>query len=190
MVSAFHLGKKLIQSTVEHRRKTARASGAPACCASLKDRGRLQPMLAAQPFDLQTALDSEGESVAWWDVLKIIARWHMNCDVFAERLFRVNRAFEYCWRLAARTTEIDVAALQRRCPLTRVKAVATLKTRQQLKLSFSTRFFYVAPVAVAPSVSVPAATRMCPATPRQGYLRTVVFEGAADVTDFPSDVSS
>lgn len=65
---------------------------------------------AEKPFDLQAALDSPSSGDAWELVLRNVARWHMGTDVYAPLMFRVNRQFEYCWRLAGRTISIDIFA--------------------------------------------------------------------------------
>ena len=74
--------------------------------------------LAARPpgsvthmtVDLQALLDDPSSGAEWDWPLRLIARWHCAIDVFAPRLFRVNRQFEYCWRLAVKTNEIDLRA--------------------------------------------------------------------------------
>ena len=68
--------------------------------------------LAARPpqFDLQAALDDPVRGAEWDWPLRLIARWHCAIDIFAPVLFRVNKQFEYCWRLAVQTNQIDLRA--------------------------------------------------------------------------------
>ena len=74
--------------------------------------------LAARPpvsvihmtVDLQAKLDDPASGGEWDWPLRLIARWHCAIDVFAPVLFRVNRQFEYCWRLAVKTNAIDLKA--------------------------------------------------------------------------------
>lgn len=61
-------------------------------------------------YDLQAALDSPLNGGQWDWPLRLIARWHCAQDVHAPVLFRVNKQFEYCWRLAIKTNEIDLKA--------------------------------------------------------------------------------
>jgi len=58
-------------------------------------------------YDLQAALDDPVNGAQWDWPLRLIARWHCAQDVHAPVLFRVNKQFEYCWRLAIKTNEID-----------------------------------------------------------------------------------
>ena len=65
---------------------------------------------AHMTIDLQDMLDDPSSGGGWDWPLRLIARWHCAIDVHAPRLFRVNRQFEYCWRLAVKTNEIDLRA--------------------------------------------------------------------------------
>ena len=63
-------------------------------------------------YDLQAALDNPVTGAQWDWPLRLIARWHCATDVHAPVLFRVNKQFEYCWRLAVKTNEIDFKAFK------------------------------------------------------------------------------
>ena len=64
-------------------------------------------------FDLGAALNDPAAGAAWDWPLRLIARFHCAMDVDAPVCFRVSRQFEYCWRLAVQTNNIDVSAHQR-----------------------------------------------------------------------------
>jgi len=65
------------------------------------------------PFDMQAAMDDPVSGGAWDIPLRLIAREHMAFDTKALVMYRVCRKWEYCWRLAYRTIEIDLQALCR-----------------------------------------------------------------------------
>jgi hypothetical protein len=61
-------------------------------------------------YNLGEALEDPVRGSEWDVPLRLIARFHVMYDINAPALFRVNRQFEYCWRLAVKTTEIDLHA--------------------------------------------------------------------------------
>lgn len=106
----------------------------------------LDAVRASVSFDLQAALD--GPHGSEWDIpLRIIARYHFNSDVIAPRLYRVNKAFEYCWRLAKETTEINLKAEERnvldRHSLSYHQQRDIVKQRKALQLNFLASGFRV-----------------------------------------------
>lgn len=69
---------------------------------------RIEP--PGKRFDLGISLDDPIAGGTWDWPLRLIARFHCAIDVNAPVCFRVNRQFEYCWRLAVQTNKIDITA--------------------------------------------------------------------------------
>ena len=75
------------------------------------------------PFDMQAAMDDPVSGGAWDIPLRLIAREHMAFDTKALVMYRVCRKWEYCWRLAYRTIEIDLKALCRNMKTSKIPLV-------------------------------------------------------------------
>lgn len=98
-------------------------------------------------MDLGAAINCPVSGAAWGDVLRIVARAHMNVDPCAPQLFRVNRSFEYYWRLAAQTTALDMSRILVRSPGLRSAheklAVNVHRVREDLKRAAIVRMWVV-----------------------------------------------
>ena len=75
-----------------------------------RERTELDAKRAEARFDLGASMDDLVRGGEWERPLRLIARFHVMYDVHAPLLFRVNREFEYCWRLAVSTTATDLRA--------------------------------------------------------------------------------
>lgn len=96
-------------------------------------------------MDLDAAMSCPASGAAWGDVLRIVARAHMNVDPCAPVLFRVNKSFEYFWRLAAQTTSHDTAILRRRKarPALVQQLLKVHERREELKMAVVLRYWAV-----------------------------------------------
>ena len=110
--------------------------------------------LALRPpsYNLQAALDDPVTGAQFDWPLRLIARHHMASDPCAPVLFRVCKKWEYCWRLAAKTTEIDVRAARARGRAL-PGAAETQRRRALRKSAWMVRGFEVRPVRDGPDGS-------------------------------------
>ena len=60
--------------------------------------------------NMQDMLDDPVRGGEWDWPLRLIARWSVATDVYAPRMFLLNKQCEYAWRLAVKTNEIDIRA--------------------------------------------------------------------------------
>lgn len=113
-----------------------------------KERREEDAVRMSKLMDLGAAMEDPASGGLWTDVLKMVARAHMSTDAHAPLLFRVNRQFETCWRLAAKTTAIDVAFFKMRVPVAmrteRMNlAIQVIKQRDELKMAAVLRLWTV-----------------------------------------------
>ena len=65
-------------------------------------------MRMSKRVDMQEMLDDPVRGGEWDWPLRLIARWSVATDVYAPRMFLLNKQCEYAWRLAVQTNEIDI----------------------------------------------------------------------------------
>ena len=65
-------------------------------------------MRMSKCVNMQEMLDDPVRGGEWDWPLRLIARWSVATDVYAPRLFLLNKQCEYAWRLAVQTNEIDI----------------------------------------------------------------------------------
>jgi hypothetical protein len=96
-------------------------------------------------MDLDAAMNCPASGAVWGDAMRIVARAHMNVDPCAPVLFRVNKSFEYFWRLAANTTALDAAILRRRKarPAYVRQLLRVHERREELKIAAVLRYWAV-----------------------------------------------
>jgi len=94
----------------ENKRYKYIPSGGTLCAVDMSATGTPFELAQRHRYNLQAALDDPVAGAQFDWPLRLIARHHMASDVAAPVLFRVCKKWEYCWRLAAKTTEIDVRA--------------------------------------------------------------------------------
>jgi len=65
-------------------------------------------MRMSKCVNMQEMLDDPVRGGEWDWPLRLIARWSVATDVYAPRMFLLNKQCEYAWRLAVQTNQIDI----------------------------------------------------------------------------------
>ena len=68
----------------------------------------IDKMRMSKRVNMQQMIDDPVRGGEWDWPLRLIARWSVATDVYAPRMYRLNKQCEYAWRLAVQTNEIDI----------------------------------------------------------------------------------